>query len=237
MKSNLKFWSNLSFLNQLLKKHKGLSLSEWLEWPTRDVVALELGDAPTIDQLSQLHKSFGLSYQDLIERDLTNSTAQILEQMHQRISEMRCEEPEPIYEISLYPQKAIASPAHDDGIAPIKRTSVARICVPQSFISGYPGKGMTAFEISGYSMHPNVQSGDVVLGVPIKGIHEVKDGGRYMILLKTGKLLFKRAYHLSGLDKEFGLQLSSDNLQFPAFSILKDQVDKLWKFTHHLGRL
>jgi len=227
-RQKVKFWRNISWLNELLRQHRQQSLAEWMNWPSGEVVALELGDAPTIDQLSQLHKTFGVSYQDLIEQDIAIYKQKILSQLTPAPAGLSAQMAPPILEIPLYPHKAGAGSASQ-----IKAVSdhIARICVPKSLFAAFPGESLIAFEIEGYSMHPGIQSGDVVLAAPTEGIEKVQDGHCYLFLLSDSRLLFKRAYHLSSEKRDQGLQLSSDNPDYQDFFIAANDIQQILKFT------
>lgn len=233
-KNNVKFWRNISWLNLLLKQSRQSSLADWMNWPAGEVVALELGDSPTLDQLSQLHESFGLSYQDLISEDISGQQKQVLSFLEEKSGNVEGQASATNYEIPLYAQKASAASVTTAAPVQPQSDNIVRICVPQSFFSAYPGDAITAFEVEGHSMHPSVKSGDIVLGAPIAGIEAVKDGKCYLLLLTNHRLLFKRAYHLPNPHRHSGLQLSSDNLDYHAFVVRADEIEQIWQFTSFL---
>ncbi|NNE29427.1 MAG: S24/S26 family peptidase [Saprospiraceae bacterium] len=234
MKKNGRFWRNIKWINEYLIKETKLPLAGWLDWEGSQVIALENGGAPTLDQLSQLHQFLGFSYSELIEKDLSSSGAGLLELIMFKEPQALVSEPSSSWEISLHPVKAEAGKGSMAQSRP-GNEHLLKICVPSSFLKEQ--KAAKAFEISGYSMYPTVQSGDVVLAKPLDDMQKIEDGSIYLFQTDTGALLFKRAYHLPGDQKYSGLQLSSDHPEYEPLFLEREEIDKIWKFTHRLGKI
>lgn len=89
-----------------------------------------------------------------------------------------------------------------------------------------------AFEISGDSMPP-INAGFVVVGKFIEHYSELKNGLRYILILKNDGVVFKRV--INEVSKNRGLILVSDNPDYTSFTIKIDDVLEAWELVSFIG--
>jgi len=106
---------------------------------------------------------------------------------------------------------------------PIFLKELPRFSIPKVSSGTY-----RAFEILGDSMPP-ITSGSIVVGQYIEKIADLKDRNRYVLITKEG-IVFKRVVKKVKL-----LQLISDNINYPPYTIGYDDVLEAWSFHSFIG--
>lgn len=81
-------------------------------------------------------------------------------------------------------------------------------------------------EINETSMYPKYNSGDVIACSLLPDNHFIQWGKVYVVSTKSQGVLFKRLYKGSGGDKE-AIECRSENLQYPAFEINRNEITSL----------
>lgn len=89
-----------------------------------------------------------------------------------------------------------------------------------------------AFEIQGNSMPP-IHEGFIVVGRYVEQWQEIKDGKRYVFVLKNEGIVFKRAVNEVGKNRK--LVLYSDNSDFLPFTISVNDVLEAWDIVAYVG--
>jgi len=110
----------------------------------------------------------------------------------------------------------------------------------EAFISSLPRiqipklpKGIyRAFEIEGDSMPP-IEQGYIVIGKYINHIKEIKNGKRYVLVLRNNGIVFKRV--TSEFEQNKKLILVSDNSEYTPFSVDGTNVLEAWEFVAFIG--
>ncbi len=89
-----------------------------------------------------------------------------------------------------------------------------------------------AFEIQGKSMPP-ISEGFIVVGKYVEHWQDIKDGKRYVLVLKNEGVVFKRVVNEVGKNKK--LVLCSDNPEFLPFTISVHDVLEAWNIVTYVG--
>ena len=90
-----------------------------------------------------------------------------------------------------------------------------------------------AFEIKGNSMPP-IDDGFIVIGKYIEHYRDLKQGKRYILVLKQDGIVFKRV--ISEVKKNNKLILISDNtVDYPPYTIELEDVLELWEMVSFIG--
>jgi len=89
-----------------------------------------------------------------------------------------------------------------------------------------------AFEIQGDSMPP-IQDGYIVIGRFLEHARNLKNGKRYILVLREDGIVFKKV--TSEADNKEKLILSSDNSQFKPYIINTKEVLEAWEFVAFIG--
>jgi len=226
---HIRFRQNINWINQYLLNNQKLSLSEFLGWPAHIVTALTEGVAPTLDQLSKLHNQLSISIQDLIENDIsTDKSMKWLQFGNNTIDENFSKNT--FFEVPLNIRKAGAS--NFSAVRPLKKSErhQAKICVPSSMFQHQNPEKLKAFEIEGFSMHPLVRSGDVVIAEQLPHLLKFKEGDPYILMLKDGSLFFKRLFKVR--NEPGKIQLLSDNPDFPQITLGVNLIAECWRICH-----
>ena len=229
--NNYRFIKNIKWINQYMINNKKGSLSQFLGWPTEVVQSLQEGETPTLDQLSKLHNKLSVTFQDLIENDLSRIDSMRWLQFNKSIGAQKVEQNN-FFEIPLNIGKAGAS--NFSAVKPLKKTvrHLAKICVPLELFEHQRPERLRAFEIEGFSMHPVVRSGDVIIGEQLKRFSHFKEGDPHILLLKDGSLFFKRLFKVRNEPDK--VQLLSDNPDFPQITLGVNLIDECWKMCHKI---
>ncbi len=229
--NNFRFIQNIKWINQYLLKHKKVSLSEFLEWPREVIQSFQEGATPTLDQLSKLHKELNVSFQELIENDLSLKPSLRWLKFNNNEANSNLQEIN-FFEIPLNIGKAGASSF--SAVKSVKKTvrHLAKICVPIKLFEHQNPDKLKAFEIEGFSMHPMVKSGDVVIAEQLNRILNFREGEPHILLLKDGSLFFKRLFKVR--NEPGKIQLLSDNPDFPQITLGVGLIAECWKMCHKI---
>lgn len=128
--------------------------------------------------------------------------------------------------IELVPAKAIAG--YITGMKEVNYIAE----LPRFYLPKLPEGTYRAFEIQGDSMPP-IHDGYIVVGRFVEHARDLKDGHRYVIVLRNQGVVFKKV--ISELDKNKQLILASDNSEFLPYSVNAKDVLEAWEFTAFIG--
>lgn len=104
--------------------------------------------------------------------------------------------------------------------------------LPRFNLPGLPEGTYRAFEIVGKSMPP-IHEGFIVVGRYVEHWQDLKDGKRYVLVLRTEGVVFKRIVNEVGQNKK--LVLCSDNPQFLPFTVSVSDVLEAWEMVAYVG--
>lgn len=128
--------------------------------------------------------------------------------------------------IELVPAKAIAG-----YVSGMKEAEyIAEL--PRFHLPKLPEGTYRAFEIDGDSMPP-IQDGYIVVGRFVEHARDLKNGSRYILVLRDKGIVFKKV--ISELDKSKRLILASDNAEFLPYSVAGKDVLEAWEFAAFIG--
>lgn len=128
--------------------------------------------------------------------------------------------------IELVPAKAIAG-----YVSGMKETEyIAEL--PRFYLPKLREGTYRAFEIEGDSMPP-IQNGYIVVGRFVEHARELKNGNRYILVLRNKGVVFKKV--VSEIDKNNLLILTSDNSEFLPYSVAGKDVLEAWEFAAFIG--
>lgn len=128
--------------------------------------------------------------------------------------------------IELVPAKAIAG-----YMAGMKETSYISE-LPRFYLPKLPEGSYRAFEIEGDSMPP-IQHGYIVVGRFVEHARDLKNGQRYIVVIRNEGVVFKRV--ISELDVNQRLILASDNPEYLPYSVSVKDVLEAWEFMAFIG--
>lgn len=190
------------------------------------VGAYEEGRAdPRLNNLTNMSRLFGVSIDQLVNKDLTNYGLEQIGQLGASDSEAKVlaitvDQNDEEY-IDLIPQKASAG--YLNGYA--DPTYIEEL--PKFQLPSLP-KNATyrAFEISGDSMLP-LRSGTIVIGQFLEGIDSIKNGKCYIVLSKEEGVVYKRVFNYTHENGQ--LFLVSDNKSYSPYKIDASDVIEIWE--------
>ena len=104
--------------------------------------------------------------------------------------------------------------------------------LPRFYLPKLPEGSYRAFEIEGNSMPP-IQDGYIVVGRFVEHARDLKNGQRYMVVIRNEGVVFKRV--ISELDLNQRLILASDNTEYLPYSVSVKDVLEAWEFTAFIG--
>lgn len=122
--------------------------------------------------------------------------------------------------ITLYPHRALAGTA-------IESQETLESELPQFSVPGLTGN-LTAIEISGDSMYPNLTNGDIVICEPVERGSSIRENHIYVIV--TDAVVAKRVQMTKGKDGQAALRLISDNdAVYKPYTIDLEEVQQILK--------
>ncbi|MEL6639652.1 MAG: S24 family peptidase, partial [Bacteroidota bacterium] len=187
--------SNLVFLSQYAQSIGEEDFSSFMDCTPEEFGAYLEGEPIGVQHLVDIHRYFGIPYEDFLHRDLSRMSlaefSQLLED-HQATKGKAASASDGIA-IPLVPQKASASYSERQREDHHLAGTFPTLKLPESFLAGKISKRLRAFEIEGFSMAPNVQPGDIVVGEKQDNIYDVLDGECYVLVLVDG-IVLKRVY-------------------------------------------
>lgn len=89
-----------------------------------------------------------------------------------------------------------------------------------------------AFEIQGDSMPP-IQDGYIVIGRYVEHARDLKNGHRYIVVIRNEGVVFKKVIRELSANKS--LIFASDNTEFLPYSVPTKDVLEAWEFTAFIG--
>lgn len=104
--------------------------------------------------------------------------------------------------------------------------------LPRFRIPKLPEGSYRAFEIEGHSMPP-IHDGYIVIGKFVEHARDIKNGGRYILILRDGDVVFKKV--ISELNKGKRFILASDNSEFLPYSVLANDILEAWELAAFIG--
>lgn len=104
--------------------------------------------------------------------------------------------------------------------------------LPRLNLPGLPEGTYRAFEIQGKSMPP-IHEGFIVVGKYVEHWQDIKDGKRYVLVLRNEGVVFKRVVNEVGRNRK--LVLCSDNPDFLPFTSSVNDVIEAWDMVAYVG--
>jgi transcriptional regulator with XRE-family HTH domain len=225
---------NMSIVSEnikFLRRHKGLTQQEFagrIGIKRSLVGAYEEGRAdPRISNLIKMSEVFGVSIDDLVEKELAAMSA---DEFQVYMSADRAKKFKVLSitvdnndreNIELIPQKAAAG--YLNGYAdPEYLKEQPRFQLP--FLPA--NATYRAFEISGDSMLP-IKSGTIVVGAYVEHSSDIKNGKTYILLTGSDGVVFKRVFNY--LEEKGNLFLVSDNRMYTPYEVDPADVLEIWE--------
>ena len=128
--------------------------------------------------------------------------------------------------IEFVPAKAIAGYAEGMKV----QSFVAEL--PRFHIPNLPEGTYRGFEIQGESMPP-IHEGFIVIGKFVEHVKELKNGKRYILVLRNEGIVFKKVISEAKIKDK--LILASDNTEFLPFIVDNKDVLEAWEFVAFIG--
>ena len=171
---------------------------------------------PRLDVLETLSHMFKLTLDELLLHDISTSVTGGNYLDKRRAIKMAAQ----LQQIHLVPVKAAAGymTGHAD---PDFLDELNTFTLPMLAPGHY-----RAFEIVGDSMLPT-PSGSVIVGEKVNDVEEVKSNNTYIVVSKSGGVVYKRINRNNRTKNKF--TLISDNPQFEAYQVDTADVIELWK--------
>lgn len=104
--------------------------------------------------------------------------------------------------------------------------------LPRFNLPGLPEGAYRAFEIQGKSMPP-IHEGFIVVGRYVESWKDLKDGNRYVLVLRHEGVVFKRV--VNEVEQSRKLVLCSDNPQFLPFIVSVTDILEAWEMVAYIG--
>lgn len=223
---------NLKNLREKKKKTQGI-IADLIGVSRSTYLNYEKGRSePPASVLVKIAQYYKVSIDDLLTQDLvaplftqkSKSTDNILSD-HIRVLPVTVTN-DKRQNIEFVPAKAIAGYVtgmkNEDYI-----TNLPKIHIPK-----LPEGSYRAFEIQGHSMPP-IQDGYIVIGQFVEHARDLKNGNRYILILREGGIVFKKV--ISELTNQ-KLILSSDNsTTFQPYSVNTKDVLEAWELVAFIG--
>lgn len=80
---------------------------------------------------------------------------------------------------------------------------------------------------------PPIHDGYIVIGKFVEHARDIKNGGRYILILRDGDVVFKKV--ISELNKGKRFILASDNSEFLPYSVLANDILEAWELAAFIG--
>lgn len=228
--------NNLAFLAQYVQLIEEEDFSCFIDCSPEEFAAHLEGEPIGLDHLAQIHRYFGLSYEKLLHDDLSQLSPQEFTDLlaSNPTNRKKGHAVSDGISIPLIPQKAGASYSERQRADYHLAAEFPTLRFPESILIGKATKRLRAFEVEGFSMTPEVQPGDIVIGEKQDNIYDILDGDRYVLVLKDG-IVLKRVYLLSDESIFQAFRLYSDNPEYDPVDIKGEEVLEIWKTCFFLG--
>ena len=216
---------NLSFLNQYAQLTGGEDFSSFMDCSPEEFAAYLDGEPIGIQHLVEIHRYFGIPYEDFLHRDLSHLSptqfAQLLEQQ----------------EVATAPKRKISDGVSiplvlQEASAVYLRASAGRAPVGPSLslseisraVPGRQSRQMPPrFRDRRFFNEPGVQPGDIVIGEKQESIYDILDGESYVLVLVDG-IVLRRPYLLSDDSIFQSFRLFPDNPEYEAVEVRGEDV-------------
>ena len=221
MKTRRVLADNLRYLRKEIKnisqikvaKDIGITRSTWADYENKN-------SQPNADLLIKIANYFETSLDDLLKSDLRNKNVtrnvRLIPIQENNVTKQN---------IDFIPVKAKAGYTQgfsdEEYIKELFRFSLPKL----------PDDNYRAFEIEGDSMLP-IQEGFVVVGKYLEGFGRIKNGKRYIFVLKDEGVVFKKV--VNEVTKNKSLLLVSDNSNYLPYSINIEEVLEAWEMVVYI---
>lgn len=224
------FSKNIVFL-KTSKKLKQKYLAKKLNIKPQTYHYYEKGNTtPTYENLIELSKIFEVSIDDLLTKDLSNSSSiSKIKKKEQQIITLYSDKKES-FSNPIVPIKARA--AYFSDFFQDDKTYIKYIELP--FFESFEQK--RTFEVEGDSMIPKFQVGDYVVCKAMDNPTNLKSNRHYVVISRQEGILLKKIIN-DTVRKHF-LLLSENNTQYPPILRHWSEIDEIWevvyRITNHL---
>lgn len=97
--------------------------------------------------------------------------------------------------------------------------------LPSFRLPGFYGKSFRAFEITGDSMLPGINPGDMIVGSYVESLNEIRNGSVYIVVTHDGSIVAKR---VTALGNDL-YELKSDNTVYEPYAVKAEDIAQVWK--------
>lgn len=97
--------------------------------------------------------------------------------------------------------------------------------LPSFRLPGFYGKSFRAFEITGDSMLPGINPGDMIVGSYVEALNEIRNGSVYIVVTHDGSIVAKR---VTALGNDI-YELKSDNAVYEPYAVKAEDIAQIWK--------
>ncbi len=196
-------------------------LSEKLGVQRPMISAYEDGrSVPKLDGLSKVAKTFHVTLDDLVHRDLEKQEQTHYDRVPEKVLSITLDQQGKEL-ITFVPQKASAG--YLNGFSDAEYVEN----LPQFRLPQLPtGKTYRAFELSGDSMLP-LEPGTVIVGAFMDQLKEIRNGSTYVLITKSEGVVYKRVFNY--LNERGKLYLVSDNELYKPFEVHGSEVLEAWE--------
>lgn len=97
--------------------------------------------------------------------------------------------------------------------------------LPSFRLPGFYGKSFRAFEITGDSMLPGINPGDMIVGSYVESLNEIRNGSVYIVVTHDGSIVAKR---VTALGNDI-YELKSDNVVYEPYAVKAEDIAQIWK--------
>jgi transcriptional regulator with XRE-family HTH domain len=97
--------------------------------------------------------------------------------------------------------------------------------LPSFRLPGFYGKSFRAFEITGDSMLPGINPGDMIVGSYVESLNEIRNGSVYIVVTHDGSIVAKR---VTALGNDI-YELKSDNAVYEPYAVKAEDIAQIWK--------
>ncbi len=97
--------------------------------------------------------------------------------------------------------------------------------LPSFRLPGFYGKSFRAFEITGDSMLPGINPGDMIVGSYVESLNEIRNGSVYIVVTHDGSIVAKR---VTALGNDI-FELKSDNVVYEPYAVKAEDIAQIWK--------
>lgn len=97
--------------------------------------------------------------------------------------------------------------------------------LPSFRLPGFYGKSFRAFEITGDSMLPGINPGDMIVGSYVESLNEIRNGSVYIVVTHDGSIVAKR---VTALGNDI-YELKSDNAVYEPYAVTAEDIAQVWK--------